>query len=279
MIDALKKYNAIMDIIGKIYEIIESTTDKKSRLVSELIEYITDKKIQTGSINNIVKELKTICIDNAGNLRSNTDTFEYLLYYYNEIQSVVKYKEITNKKNNPKNITTTNKLLDDYNTIDKNLKDNITLINISIAQFNVNVDKIFIKNDQYNKLFKDKTTDNYELKDVTFNNYNDKIKDLIKLIKQKQNDLLENVFKIDKETIKQRLQNIFSELNLCDKYNAADDKSKKILDSLENDVKFTNSFKSLVDNLTAQSEDFQNIYKSNINKFNNIILQNIDSLH
>ena len=75
------------------------------------------------------------------------------------------------------------------------------------------------------------------------------------------------------------MQNIFSELNLCDKYNAADDKSKKILDSLENDVKFTNSFKSLVDNLTAQSEDFQNIYKSNINKFNNIILQNIDSLH
>ena len=72
------------------------------------------------------------------------------------------------------------------------------------------------------------------------------------------------------------MQNIFSELNLCVKYDA-DDKSKGILDSL-NDVKFTNSFKSLVDNLTAQSEDFQNIYKSNINKFNNIILQNISIL-
>ena len=116
------------------------------------------------------------------------------------------------------------------------------------------------------------------IKDVTIDNYYDKIKDLVKSIKQRQNDLLENVFKIDKETIKKRLQNIFSKLNLCDEYDANAD-SKKILDSLENNVIFTNSFKSLVDNLTAQSEDFQNIYKSNINKFNNIILQNIDSLH
>ena len=94
-----------------------------------------------------------------------------------------------------------------------------------------------------------------------------------------QNNLIENVFKINKETIKKNLQNILNKLGICNKYRDTDEDSKKILVPLENDVKFTNSFKSLADNLTAQSEDFQNIYKSNINKFNNIILQNIDILH
>ena len=153
------------------------------------------------------------------------------------------------------------------------IKNSIKSINKSIKTFNNKVDQIFINNDKYSKRDKiDKTKINND-------NYFDKIKDFIKSFKQIQNNLIENVFKIDKETIKKNLQNILNKLGICDEYRDTDEDSKKILVPLENDVKFTNSFKSLADNLTAQSEDFQNIYKSNINKFNNIILQNIDILH
>lgn len=260
MIDALKKYNVLMEITKNIKDVIDdkyigkSTTDRLNNLISNL---------ENGKIDNtIISELKSLFtyehISND-NLKNNIDNY---------------YKEATDYGTT----TDTNRLSVIYHKIAINdkRKNSIDSINTSIENFNNNINLIFKNDNQYKALFKDNTVENYKLKDVDNDNYYDKIKDLFKLIKQIQNNLLENVFKIDKETIKKRLQNIFSELNLCVKYDA-DDKSKGILDSL-NDVKFTNSFKSLVDNLTAQSEDFQNIYKSNINKFNNIILQNISIL-
>ena len=279
MINGLKRYDTIKKIMNLIYNIVNDNKneDDANKQVTKLIQTLKTDKIS----NNIIDDLTRIVdIKDAKSSQPNRDTFKYLKYYYDELYTVKNYKKRTNKAvNDSTRKVLTNNLLNEYNSIDidtklTNTKDSI---NTSIENFNNKINLIFKNNNQYKALFKDNIVENYKLNDVDNDNYYDKIKDLIKLIKQKQNDLLENVFKIDKETIKKRLQNIFSELNLCDKY-GADDKSKGILDPL-NDVKFTNSFKSLVDNLTAQSEDFQNIYKSNINKFNNIILQNIDNLH
>lgn len=284
MINGLERYDTIKKIMDLIYKIVNdnNNTDGANQQVTNLIQTLKTDKIS----NNIINDLTLIYDvkgDKTDSNQSNSDTFNFLKYYYDEVQTVMKYKNRTNAGVGVKSRNVAiNNLLNEYNSININTKLTNTknLINNSIKNFNDNIKSIFINKNQYTGLFKEKTNENYELKDdVTVDNYYTKIKELVKLIKQIQNNLIENVFKIDKETIKKNLQNILNKLGICDEYRDTDEDSKKILVPLENDVKFTNSFKSLADNLTAQSEDFQNIYKSNINKFNNIILQNIDILH
>lgn len=255
--DLFKKYQTLTKIFNDINDVLNNEGITKGKGSSKQRLSLLIKDLENRNIDQtIIKELKTICNqDRKYDIEKDLNA------------------AIDKAKKTDKNI-----LSEMYHDItDRNkIKKRAESITNSINTFNRNINSIFNHNERYDTLLK-KKEDKDDLIDATIDNYYDKIKDLIKLIKQIQNNLLENVFKIDKETIKERLQNIFSELNLCDKYDANAD-SKKILDSLENNVKFTNSFKSLVDNLTAQSEDFQNIYKSNINKFNNIILQNISIL-
>ena len=282
MIDGLERYDTIKKIMDLIYKIVndDNNTEGANQQVTNLIQTLKTDKISNNIINDLtlIYDVKGVKTDPN---QSNRDTFNFLKFYYDEVQNVMKYKNRTNAGVTSRRVGPPNNLLDEYNSININTKltNTINLINNSIKNFNDNIKSIFINNNQYTGLFKEKTNENYELKDVTVDNYYTKIKELVKLIKQIQNNLIENVFKIDKETIKKNLQNILNKLGICDEYRDTDEDSKKILVPLENDVKFTNSFKSLADNLTAQSEYFQNIYKSNINKFNNIILQNIDILH
>ena len=282
MINGLERYDTIKKIMDLIYKIVndDNNTDGANQQVTNLIQTLKTDKISNNIINDLtlIYDVKGVKTDSN---QPNIDTFKFLKFYYDEVQDVMKYKNRTNAGVKSRRVGPPNNLLDEYNSININTKltNTINLINNSIKNFNDNIKSIFINNNQYTGLFKEKTNENYELKDVTVDNYYTKIKELVKLIKQIQNNLIENVFKIDKETIKKNLQNILNKLGICDEYRDTDEDSKKILVPLENDVKFTNSFKSLADNLTAQSEYFQNIYKSNINKFNNIILQNIDILH
>ena len=282
MINGLERYDTIKKIMDLIYKIVndDNNTEGANQQVTNLIQTLKTDKISNNIINDLtlIYDVKGVKTDSS---QRNTDTFKFLKFYYDEVQNVMKYKNRTNAGVTSQRVGPPNNLLDEYNSININTKltNTINLINNSIKNFNDNIKLIFINNNQYTGLFKEKTNENYELKDVTVDNYYTKIKELVKLIKQIQNNLIENVFKIDKETIKKNLQNILNKLGICDEYIDTDEDSKKILVPLENDVKLTNSFKSLADNLTAQSEYFQNIYKSNINKFNNIILQNIDILH
>ena len=283
MIDGLERYDTIKKIMDLIYKIVndDNNTEGANQQVTNLIQTLKTDKISNNIINDLTLIYDVKGVKTNSNQR-NRDTFKFLKYYYDEVQDVMEYKNRTNAGVGVKSQRVViNNLLNEYNSINikTKLTNTINLINNSIKNFNDNIKLIFINNNQYTGLFKEKTNENYELKDVTVDNYYTKIKELVKLIKQIQNNLIENVFKIDKETIKKNLQNILNKLGICDEYRDTDEDSKKILVPLENDVKFTNSFKSLADNLTAQSEDFQNIYKSNINKFNNIILQNIDILH
>ena len=283
MIDGLERYDTIKKIMDLIYKIVndDNNTEGANQQVTNLIQTLKTDKISNNIINDLTLIYDVKGVKTNSNQR-NRDTFKFLKYYYDEVQDVMEYKNRTNAGVGVKSQRVViNNLLNEYNSINikTKLTNTINLINNSIKNFNDNIKSIFINNNQYTGLFKEKTNENYELKDVTVDNYYTKIKELVKLIKQIQNNLIENVFKINKETIKKNLQNILNKLGICNEYRDTDEDSKKILVPLENDVKFTNSFKSLADNLTAQSEDFQNIYKSNINKFNNIILQNIDILH
>ena len=283
MIDGLERYDTIKKIMDLIYKIVndDNNTEGANQQVTNLIQTLKTDKISNNIINDLTLIYDVKGVKTNSNQR-NRDTFKFLKYYYDEVQDVMEYKNRTNAGVGVKSQRVViNNLLNEYNSINikTKLTNTINLINNSIKNFNDNIKSIFINNNQYTGLFKYKTNENYELKDVTVDNYYTKIKELVKLIKQIQNNLIENVFKINKETIKKNLQNILNKLGICNKYRDTDEDSKKILVPLENDVKFTNSFKSLANNLTAQSEDFQNIYKSNINKFNNIILQNIDILH
>ena len=255
----IKKYRTLTEIFNDIPNIINGNNEYKGMKIIPRLEKLIENLKNSNIDQTIIEEL-----NNLRGINDNNKIKQYL-------------EEVKNKTNTDKN-----GLWKMYNNTvnDEKIKISAESICKSIAEFNGIINSIFNDNNKYNTLLNNIQTEQDQkdwIKDVTIDNYYDKIKDLVKSIKQIQYNLLENVFKIDKETIKQKLQYIFYKLGLCNEYNDAVKNSTEILDPL-NDVKFTNSFKSLVDNLTAQSEDFQNIYKSNINKFNNIILQNISIL-
>ena len=156
---------------------------------------------------------------------------------------------------------------DDLNNKIENKKINNKIINDKVKEINEIIEDNL--NNSYNQIVSLKE------EDVILPNFIDQIQNVLNSTIKNQNALLRNIFKNDKETLKSYIQTILSKFDVCFEYREA---TKNNLTDLEKKT-FTNLFKSLVDNLTAQSEDFQNIYKSNINKFNNIILQNIDILH
>ena len=158
---------------------------------------------------------------------------------------------------------------DQINTDQEKIKLSIPMLNF------IPIFKLFVK--LYNKYYnqKNNTIDNF----IIFNDdglSNESIIIMIDhIIKLRKKEKIDSIIKSDEKSLEEIIKNNINKQNNINKDMDLTTIIEKISEDITNKT-YTNNFNSNMQLLLNKSDEIKIAYKANINKFNNIIIQNID---